>query len=101
MTSKEALNKIQHNFGQLKGQELINCFETIEKDLQELERYRKVMTTPIQEIIKKLEVLEILKKHIKLEPVLGMGTEIYKDVEMNIIAEDDDNYKVIRWLENE
>lgn len=33
----EALNKIQHDFGQLKGQELVNCYELISKGLQRLE----------------------------------------------------------------
>lgn len=33
----EALNKIQHDFGQLKGQELVNCFETIFNGLKRLE----------------------------------------------------------------
>lgn len=33
----EALNKIQHDFGQLKGQELVNCYEVIEKSLKALE----------------------------------------------------------------
>ena len=33
----EALNKIQHDFGQLKGQELVNCYEIIWKSLKALE----------------------------------------------------------------
>lgn len=33
----EALNKIQHDFGQLKGQELVNCYETIFNGLKSLE----------------------------------------------------------------
>lgn len=33
----EALNKIQHDFGQLKGQELVNCYETIFNGLKRLE----------------------------------------------------------------
>ena len=37
MTGLEALNKIQHDFGQLKGQELVNCYEVIEKSLKALE----------------------------------------------------------------
>ena len=37
MTVLEALNKIQHDFGQLKGQELVNCYEIIEKSLKALE----------------------------------------------------------------
>lgn len=37
MNGLEALNKIQHNFGQLKGQELVNCFETINKELKAFE----------------------------------------------------------------
>ena len=37
MTGLEALNKIQHDFGQLKGQELVNCYEVIYKSLKALE----------------------------------------------------------------
>ena len=33
----EALNKIQHDFGQLKGQELVNCYELIFNGLKRLE----------------------------------------------------------------
>ena len=36
MTGLEALNKIQHDFGQLKGQELVNCYEIIWKSLKAL-----------------------------------------------------------------
>lgn len=41
MTGLEALNKIQHDFGQLKGQELVNCYETIYKCLKALEVIKK------------------------------------------------------------
>ena len=37
MTGLEALNKIQHDFGQLKGQELVACYETIFNALKRLE----------------------------------------------------------------
>ena len=37
MTGLEALNKIQHDFGQLKGQELVNCYEVIYKSLNALD----------------------------------------------------------------
>lgn len=37
MTGLEALNKIQHDFGQLKGQELVNCYEIVWKFLKALE----------------------------------------------------------------
>lgn len=37
MKGLEALNKIQHDFGQLKGQELVNCYEVIYKSLKALE----------------------------------------------------------------
>ena len=33
----EALNKIQHDFGQLKGQELVSCYEIIFNALKRLE----------------------------------------------------------------
>ena len=40
MTSKVALNKIQHDNGELKGQELVNCYETIDKNLDILEIFK-------------------------------------------------------------
>ena len=39
----ECLNKIQHNFGQLKGQELVNCFETIHNDLKKFEPINRAL----------------------------------------------------------
>lgn len=40
--------------------------ELILKDLEELEKYRKVMCEPILDIMKKLKLLYILKENIRL-----------------------------------
>lgn len=39
--------------------------DKVEKDLEELEELKKIMGTPIQEIMKRLKVLEILKNNLK------------------------------------
>lgn len=50
----EALNKIQHDFGQLKGQELLNCYELIFNGLKRLE---SIDNTKPSRALKCLEVL--------------------------------------------
>lgn len=45
MTSKECLNKIQHyiNGTEITGKELLKCYENIYKDLNRLEKLKKVI----------------------------------------------------------
>ena len=51
----ECLNKIQHNFGQLKGQELVNCFETISKALTELQAIKEAKPSEALECLEYIE----------------------------------------------
>lgn len=57
MTSKEAL-KILDEIG-IKD----NIIGGIKKDLKEFEELKKIMGTPIQEIMKKIKKLEVIEKH--------------------------------------
>lgn len=60
----EALNKIQHDFGQLKGQELVKCYETIFNGLKRLEAIDKLE----QELGCPLEVvLNLIKNSNQLD----------------------------------
>ena len=82
--------------------------EFILKDLEELERYRKVMTPNLQELIQKLEVLDILKeKPFILQRIFenkGLNSESQKKFDKKYfwgtITVDEDR-KVLEWLENE
>ena len=62
----EALNKIQHDFGQLKGQELVSCYEIIFNALKRLEA---IDNSSPSEALKCLE--EIYDK-IRLSQYLGV-----------------------------
>ena len=53
----EALNKIQHDFGQLKGQELVKCYETIFNGLKRLE---SIDNANPSEALKKLDDISYL-----------------------------------------
>jgi hypothetical protein len=50
----EALNKLQHDFGQLKGQELVSCYETIFNALKRLEAIDNANPSEALEEIKTL-----------------------------------------------
>lgn len=67
--------------------------EILEQDREQTERDFAL-------IRKDLEVLEILKKHLTLSQVVGLGTEKYYDV-LLIPCEDEDAEKIKEWLENE
>lgn len=41
-------------------------FSDLEKDLEELEELKKIMGTPIQDIMKRLKILEIIKPYIEI-----------------------------------
>lgn len=61
----EALNKIQHDFGQLKGQELVSCYETIFNALKRLESIDNANPSEALECLNNIEADLIgLPKHI-------------------------------------
>lgn len=79
MTSKEIINnhinslkeQAQIEKEQKTGSEVyceieIEQYNQVLKDLDELEKYREVMSEPILDIMKKLKMLHILKENIKL-----------------------------------
>lgn len=70
MTGLEALNKIQHDFGQLKGQELVNCYEIIWKSLKALE------------IIKEKKIIDIkwLKSSRNYKEYNSKILDVYNDI---------------------
>ena len=55
----EALNKIQHDFGQLKGQELVSCYEIIFNALKRLEAIDNSNPSEALECLEKLKGMEI------------------------------------------
>lgn len=64
MQSKEALKRIRQETTPatyMVDFDKNECCDIIEKDLKELEQYRKLFNEPIQALIKDLEILEILK----------------------------------------
>lgn len=67
-TSLEALNEIckECNRASVCDKTYGTCpnYNKIYDDLKELEQYREIIGTPIQDIMKRLKVLEILKERI-------------------------------------
>ena len=125
MTSKEALEQLKmetiiyddkthiSHYGRL---DIIRkpLVELIEKDLEELKEYKKIMGTPIQEIMKNLKTLEkqdkilgILKENAMIfdNQIISFtfGGEITKGKMIEIhIAENEDEFKEIKeWLDND
>lgn len=72
------------------GETYENHFKQLEKDLDELEELKKIMGTPIQEIMKKLRKLEVIEKHYiyddketrfnLIKPITIEDDEILKEV---------------------
>lgn len=51
--------------------------ESAVKDLEDYEELKNLMGTPIQDIMKRLKILEILKKELVIEPEYNFLTEKY------------------------
>ena len=66
----EALNKLQHDFGQLKGQELVSCYETIFNALKRLESIDNANPSEA------LEDLEALEQDIKDRVILAEDRQL-------------------------
>lgn len=66
MTGKEAIEYLRdHN----RYYEPVNreAFRVIEEDLEKLEQYEKIFSTPLAEIRKRLEVLDNIRKTFKVQ----------------------------------
>ena len=59
MEALNCLNKIQHNFGQLKGKELVNCFETICNALTEYEAIKNAKPNKALECLERIGTWEL------------------------------------------
>lgn len=100
MTSKEIvlseIKRLEHNLKICEKENMttqieyaktnIKFNELILKDLEELEKYRKVMCNPIAELMNDLEILVILKK-------------ILNNSFLCLIKNKEEQEKVKRWLD--
>jgi len=105
MTSKEKLLNILKNYKLAdKGngdflsedyqEELLN---PIFKDLEDYEELKKIMGTPIQDIMKRLKILEILKEHIAFK----LDERQCDKYLIQMASKDTGNYTYIRLYEEE
>lgn len=84
----EALNKIQHDFGQLKGQELVSCYETIFNALKRLEAIDNANPSGALECLERIDNTLCLNNNKgKLE--FGIDTEEHTDCDSVIGMTDD------------
>lgn len=91
MTSKEALEEIRDfRYGKDK---LLVCqtkmYKIIEKDLEELERYRKIMTKPI---------LKLISDQIKFEEIRKLAVNYLNS---NVYPDEKFMNKVLRIIEDD
>lgn len=92
MTSKENIERIDNAIKEHLSEQCYMIWNSIKKDLEDYEELKKVMGTPIQEIMKRLKVLEILKRVIFLT-----NNSYYIQTKKRLNEED---YKLIKeWLD--
>lgn len=76
MTSKEAIKRLRQETAPatyMPDFDKEECLKIIEKELEELEQYRKVMIPPIRKLMKDLDRLEKLERYlVKWEEQLGI-----------------------------
>lgn len=77
MTSKEALNKIQHHINgtELSGKELLECYKTIDKALERLEELEN------DKLLDQAEIEELERKNAVLNHNLEEKVEIIFELE--------------------
>lgn len=102
MTSKEALESIRNEYYTENGRKIVvignddERFDIVEKDLEELEEIKKIMGTPIQDIMKQLKVLDQLKEILSMDYLVRVyGYEMAKRLQTYLKSND----IVKNWLE--
>lgn len=103
MTSKDAIFDIEFNSA-THGLNFNREIEVIKQDLEELEELKKIMGTPIQEIMKRLKLLDILKEFLN-DSNTGTGwIEININPNHDVLDSEEHKKKQLlikEWLENE
>jgi len=96
MTSKENIERIDNAIKEHLSEQCYMIWNSIKKDLEELERYRKIMCKPIVELMKDMEVLELIKNKSFIGREIISGQET-----LNIVLLiNDSNRKIIEeWVE--
>lgn len=88
MTSKEAFNIIKFNPDNVDGLEYLEAFKVVEKDLEELENYRKIMTKPILKLISdQIKFEEIQKLAVKYLNSLNYPDEKFMNKVLKVLEE--------------
>ena len=101
MTSKESLDYMYgvaicgSGLGET-ADKVRECYNDIVDELDILKEYRKIMGTPIQEIMKRLKVLELLKRYYRIGETID---EDFLVLKKPIPIEDAD--KIEEWLKND
>lgn len=104
--SINALNYKKSQNGKLSNvdEERLKCYEEVFKDLEDYEELKKIMGTPIQDIMKRLKLLDILKEFLS-DANTGTGW-IEINIDPNHDNLDSEEYKkkkllIKEWLKNE
>lgn len=105
MEDKEALEYLRNH---TKYYEPVNreAFRVIEKSLDELEELKKLMGTPIQDIMKRLKILEEIRNSFKVEKEETINKNYYwligkKKPHYSYMITKEQYDKWNRWLEND
>lgn len=112
MTSKEALENIFMEDGTIlyydddgnpQYLDTIDEYKAIKQDLEKLEQYEAIFKEPLKDIRERLEVLEILKKHLNYSEAKDLDTSAISKENYNItifksLYKEDFN-KIKQWLE--
>ena len=101
MTSKEKCEAlmeyiVEENQGYFDKKRIGNDLTAILIDLEEYECFKALMGTPIQDILKRLKMLEILKENANL--YVNDVNKNVKSIQINITTCDDNFNKVEEWL---
>ena len=104
MKSLEALENWYNTEGpRTKAYEYEHHYRLIKKDLELLEKYKRVMCEPIKDIMKKLEILDILKNIIVVVPntKYTSGPKYYITLRQDVIFDYETQNIIKEWLNND